>query len=218
MSFEERLLMELKTEIAARAEQPRRWFTPRRLAAGGIAAAVAIAVPIALRPDPAYAITKNADGSVVITIKEFRDADGLEQELGNMGIAADVSYTGVGMRCEDGRFTEADPITYTKEELDSEDPKVKAAMHEREENSANGRVFDLKGGVVIHPDQLAPGQTAVLEVMEYTGAAETPSKPQVVWSVKPVVAVGKIAPCVQVPDPGWDEVGTNPEAVPPPGS
>lgn len=65
MRFEEQLLMDLKTEMTARNERSRR--VGRRLLAGaavaGLAAVAAVAMPLLTGPEPAYAVSENANGT-----------------------------------------------------------------------------------------------------------------------------------------------------------
>ncbi|MEU1184878.1 hypothetical protein ABZ464_46145 [Streptomyces sp. NPDC005820] len=93
-SFEDRLLAELKREIALREEPvaapvPRR-FLPRRrvslaLAACAVALAVAVAVPGSPGAAAAYAVERHGDGSVTLTLKKqsLREVDrrGLAEAL-----------------------------------------------------------------------------------------------------------------------------------------
>ena len=64
--------------------------TPRSAAAAVTVAAVVGGA--GLRPDPAFAVARHADGDVVITVMRLSDADGLEQALAHEGITAEVEY------------------------------------------------------------------------------------------------------------------------------
>ncbi|NUR87510.1 MAG: hypothetical protein HOY71_25800 [Nonomuraea sp.] len=136
MSFEERLLMELKTEIGRRGRR-------RRLLRGGLVAslgavAAGVAVPLLIgTATPAYAITKNPDGTILVQVKEFRDADRLERDLKGAGVRADVRYLQLGTRC------------------------AGSTLH------LDGTVAMARsGGVAIDPRRLRSGQTLILEVSE----------------------------------------------------
>jgi hypothetical protein len=111
--FEERLLNELRSMVAtsatARSERPRtRIGAPsrRRLAlAGGLAALLAVAagagVPFLTGgASPAYAVTKNDDGTVTVEISSLGDAAGLERKLRDAGIRAVVQYLPPGKACK----------------------------------------------------------------------------------------------------------------------
>jgi hypothetical protein len=100
-NFKEALLVELKTHTAAPqplgSAAPQSW--PRRrtlVAAGGVAAAAAVAVAMALNPFtaapayPAYAVDKNPDGSVSITWKDLADSKAATRDLRKAGVPAQV--------------------------------------------------------------------------------------------------------------------------------
>ena len=95
-NFESALLTELRshvTEQVAHGPAPR--AAGRRIAAFAAAAAVTVAAVVGvagLRPDPAFAVARHADGDVVITVMRLSDADGLEQALAHEGITAEVEY------------------------------------------------------------------------------------------------------------------------------
>lgn len=93
--FETALLSELREHVTSRrpAPAPRR---RRRIVAAGSALGAAVAITaggLALRPDPAFAISPQADGDIVVTIHSLDDADGLERALRAQGIDADVDYS-----------------------------------------------------------------------------------------------------------------------------
>ncbi|MFI6500478.1 hypothetical protein [Nonomuraea typhae] len=188
MSFEERLLMELKNEIAAR----RRKKIVRRALAGaaaaGVAAAVVIGGPQVLGGvAPAYAVTQAADG-IYIQVHELRDADNLETDLAALGVRADVSYLGKGKRC-------------------APDRGVNAGLARSAE-----AVTPTQKGIRIVPAKVGKGQTVVLEFAEDTGP-ET-ARPQVAWTFVGRLMDGTIKPCQEVDDPSWNDIG-GPEGQPP---
>ncbi|MDT0443062.1 hypothetical protein [Streptomyces johnsoniae] len=86
-TFEDRLLTELKEEIAARAaDEPApasarpRLFTPLRLTAvatatAAVAGALIVGLPGGTGTSPAYAVERNQDGSVTITWNEYLEAE-----------------------------------------------------------------------------------------------------------------------------------------------
>ncbi|MET7461453.1 hypothetical protein [Nonomuraea sp. NPDC005501] len=195
MSFEERLLMELKAEVAARGVEHRRRVTVRRLFAGaavaGLAAAAAVAVPLLTGTEsPAYAVTKNTDGTIGIEIKEFRDADKLEKDLARLGVTADVTYVKPGTWCrrDRGRVVPGDKAAHVR-----------------------------AGGVDIEPRYIAKGQTLLLEFTMNEEQTSGPVKPQVLWQFSGRVIDGPVKPCVVVQDPSWNDIG-GPEGRPPAGS
>ena len=140
MKFKEHVLMELKAEIVAR-NKARRLLVRRRLLTGaavaGIAAAAAVAVPFLNGSvTPAYAVTKNTDGTITLKINEFRDPAQVEKDLAALGLTADVSYVKPGTRCAPDRgHTDAGP-SFSKEELNSKDPEVQKKIREAIEQLA----------------------------------------------------------------------------------
>ncbi len=110
--FEDRLLAELRAHVAQRAAADPRPEPPRGrrvrpavrlgLAGAGIAAAAAIVV-VATGGDgapPAYAVQPQSDGSVTVTIRSLRDADGLERQLREAGVRAEVDDLEPGKACK----------------------------------------------------------------------------------------------------------------------
>jgi hypothetical protein len=109
MSFEDRLLRELRSVVTANGGEPRRrlpWAAPRRVAAvGAAAAAVAVAAVAAVQfvsggAEPAYAVNTNDDGTVTVEIASLSDAAGLESKLREAGIPAVVQYLPPGKACK----------------------------------------------------------------------------------------------------------------------
>jgi hypothetical protein len=109
MSFEERLLQELRSVVAANGKEPRgsrSWAAPRRLGLAGAAAAlVAVAAVAAVQlvsggAEPAYAVNTNDDGTVTVEISSLSDAAGLERKLRDAGIPAVVQYLPPGKVCK----------------------------------------------------------------------------------------------------------------------
>ena len=73
---------------------------PRAAAALGAAAAAALAVAVALPADTpgaqlaAWTVTRQANGSIQVTIRELRDPAGLQRTLRADGVPAAVSFAG----------------------------------------------------------------------------------------------------------------------------
>jgi hypothetical protein len=194
MSFEEQILMELKAEITARAERRRR--TGRRLFAGaavaGLAAAAAIAVPLLTGAEqPAYAVTKNGDGTINVKLNEFRDADKLEQDLKRMGVSADITYLKPGKWCGGDRG-----------EI------VGGGSPEEWKGSASDRAARLlrTGGLEIDPRYVGKGQTLVMAFSESKEQASRAKKPETAWQFSAYVVNGQVKPCVVVDNPTWNDV------------
>ncbi|MEV6866677.1 hypothetical protein AB0M44_37485 [Streptosporangium subroseum] len=218
---------DLLEEIVAMEPQSDRSRLRRRLLAGaaiaGIAAAALITVPLATGAEnPAYAVTRQQDGSIEVKINEFRDPELLERDLAALGVKAEVSYVPPGKGCWRTPFTSPDP-EFTVEELRSKDPKVQAERRRKMDNSPSAKAYELELGakIRIFPDRIKEGQTAVMEVMENSAQTPSPQKPGVLWSFSFRLANGPFGECVLVDTRGWNDIGDpkkNPEAFPPPGS
>jgi hypothetical protein len=113
--FEDRLLGELKQIVLERAaKRPgpvahRPAWRSRPVLVGAVAALAAGVVvgPPLLRADEAsaaWAVTESDDGWITVTITEFKDADGLEHTLEQLGVAAEVDFLPPGTRCREPRF------------------------------------------------------------------------------------------------------------------
>ncbi|SDI42868.1 hypothetical protein SAMN05421505_1513 [Sinosporangium album] len=119
-SFEERLIKAVMDEHARRTAEgaavvpgPVRHSRTRRIATRAAVVSGAAATTVALMligggTTSAYAVNKSADGSVRVTINEFRDAAELEAELAGVGIAAEIDYLPVPQTCQPYRGERAD--------------------------------------------------------------------------------------------------------------
>ncbi|WP_327585975.1 hypothetical protein OHA25_02325 [Nonomuraea sp. NBC_00507] len=205
MRFEEHLLMDLKAEIAARAERRRR--IARRIYAGGavagLTAAAAIAVPLLTGTEtPAYAVSKSADGTVRVEINEFRDADRLERDLKDAGVTADVTYLKAGTECDPDRGKRAGGQGRPGTEEFRKSPSANVA-----------RPRDR--GLEIYPKYIGKDQTLLLEFAESDPSAGQEKK-GVLWRLTTGLITGPVKPCVAVKDPTWHDVGGS-EGQPPAG-
>jgi hypothetical protein len=129
VSFEERLLAELRAVVEERAAMPvdagvernpryateslhgrvsgGRRLAPRLVFGGAAVAAVAAGV-LAVSSgtgdtSSAFAVEPQGDGEVRVEISSLSDAAGLEKALGEAGIKADVNYLAAGMTCQEPR-------------------------------------------------------------------------------------------------------------------
>ena len=99
LTFEDRLLAELRQVVAANPAPPasrRRVAVPQRLllvAAGAASAALAALIVAGGGGSSAYALERQSDGSVTVHINSLSDASGLEGSLRRAGIPAVVDYT-----------------------------------------------------------------------------------------------------------------------------
>ncbi|MGR6914649.1 hypothetical protein ACU635_10400 [[Actinomadura] parvosata] len=226
MNFKEHVLMELRAEIVARNEARRRRVRRRLftgVAVAGLAAAAAVAAPLLTGSEtPAYAVTKNTDGTITLKINEFRDPAQVEQDLGKLGVTADVSYVKPGTRCAPDRGESDSGPSFTKEELRSKDPAVRKRINDAIANSPNAKALKIgRGEVRIDPHHIKPGQTAVMEFTENADQTSGPEKPRALWQFSGYLVTGPVAPCRIIDDPSWDELPDpkkHPEAYPPAGS
>jgi hypothetical protein len=121
-NFEERLLVELRSRVEgadSSAERGRRrplWRRPRLAVAGGLAVAAVAAATVGVvflstGTQAAYAVTKNADGTVTVEIDSLTDAAGLQANLQAAGVNAVVEYLPTGKMCREPWFTPAGPAS-----------------------------------------------------------------------------------------------------------
>jgi len=115
-NFEERLLRELRSLVAAlpvdRGQRRLLWRSRRLVLVGGLAAVLAAAVSagvffLSAGTQAAYAVTKNADGTVTVEIDSLSDSAGLQAKLRAAGVNAVVQYLAVGKICKQPWFTPA---------------------------------------------------------------------------------------------------------------
>ena len=108
-NFEERLLNELRDVVAAgpvdRGQRRPVWRGPRLVLAGGLAALLAAAAGagvflLTAGTQAAYAVTRNADGTITVEIDSLTDAAGLEAKLRAAGVSAVVEYLPAGKMCK----------------------------------------------------------------------------------------------------------------------
>ncbi|WP_433517643.1 hypothetical protein ACQP2T_20130 [Nonomuraea sp. CA-143628] len=109
--FEERRLAELKEHVAERAAAERASARrPRRRAVLAVAAGVAVAAVSSVvtvssmgGADRAYAVTKDSDGIVYVTVRDFRDVEGLTKQLRSLNVPAIVDFVPAGQKCKEPR-------------------------------------------------------------------------------------------------------------------
>ncbi|MFC7648002.1 hypothetical protein ACFQX6_51675 [Streptosporangium lutulentum] len=80
----------------------------------GLAAAVVLAAGVVVGPSlleggrgvaASYAVTKDSDGIVYITVRDFRDTVGLARRLKDLRVPAVVDYVPQGQKCREPRAT-----------------------------------------------------------------------------------------------------------------
>ncbi|HEY3021131.1 MAG TPA: hypothetical protein VGJ32_13120 [Solirubrobacteraceae bacterium] len=177
-TFEDRLLSELRAVVAARpapAPTPavaKRSRRPARLLVGAAAVAAATATAVVIAGGggtaaPAFAVERQADGSVDVEINSLRDADGLEEKLRAVGIAAVVDFTPAGKTCRQPRGRAATRPHSGPHTL---------GLRVRPDGSAR---FTIGRGDV------QPGQTLVITAAKVTGLT----------SLGTQIVEGPVAPC-----------------------
>ncbi|MDR8407521.1 hypothetical protein MTP10_02060 [Nonomuraea sp. 3-1Str] len=139
-----------------------------------------MALPLLTGSEPAYAVSKNTNGTITVELKEFRDADQLEQDLKDLGVTADVTYLKPYTKCQNDRGTLVGGRYDTPEEW------RKSAHYKVARPGPKGFVID--------PRYVGKGQTVALE---FTENPKGPVKSQ----LKASVIQGAVKPCVPVQDP-----------------
>jgi hypothetical protein len=205
--FEDRLLAELQSLVERPDPRPRRWapsWSRRRLAlAGGTAVVRAVAagagVPFLTGgAAPAYAVSKNDDGTVTVEISSLSDAAGLQSKLREAGIRAVVQYLPPGKACKQPWFTVA-----TREHGPDHEPAIRSGV---EHTDAGHTRFTISkhhptDETLVIMTQTAPGSS---------GSSATPG-PE---SIAIAFAKGEVKPCEVVDAPS----GSQPFPAPPAGA
>lgn len=110
--FESRLLAELRREVAV-VDTPAPGRTRRRglALAAGVAATAVVGVVLVpgLGTTPAYSVQEGNAGEIVVEVNRPEDAAGLEQALGEYGIAANITYLAWPLTCIEDRYVDAPP-------------------------------------------------------------------------------------------------------------
>jgi hypothetical protein len=207
MNFEDRLLAELKAEVAARggrARPVRRWTAGRRRLTGGaiagLAALAAILTPAFVGSEgAAYAVTRNADGSMTVTIKALRDADRLERDLAENGARTDITYLPQHKRCAgDLRGVSADPPPTPPPRRLTKITTSSQAYREMLEHDPLVWLLPVKrpNAFKIFPQRIGPGRTLVIELAE--------SHRTRLWKLGSYLVAGRVKPCTFENDPYWN--------------
>jgi hypothetical protein len=206
--FEECLLDELKALVERGEVPPSATAAPRpdrrrgRRIAYGLAASVATAAVLGVAASAltgetarasAYTVVRQPDGSVRFAINEFRDPQGLEARLRQLGVNARIDYVPAGMKCRDGRFADypvsEDTLQAIVHWLDGPTDRL---MTDQE------IAYYRRNWQEVRPELMPPGTTLVLTQTIW----EDPRDPEVGGSVGTThLAAGPVAPCQLVPDP-----------------
>jgi hypothetical protein len=182
VSFRDKLLEELRAEAAtlsweaAPARRPARHLVTAAGLAAAVAAAVAVAVPL-MSDAPAFAVVKNADGTVTVRINEFVRPKELEKRLREEGVPAVIDYVPYGQTCRQPRGQNVPqpdrmPLRHAEDSMDfwidpkdfGPDETLVVQMH-----SANGHPAKSNGGSVsvirgpVAPCELVPAESSGTE-------------------------------------------------------
>ncbi len=152
------LMREAEAGTRVRAAWSRRW-AGRRLAlaaaAGSVVAAGAVFTMVATesQSSPAYAAERLPDGTIKVTIREFRDAPGLERRLRKLGVRAVITYLPPQKRCVHGPGWE--------KRLTSQRRQVFELVNVLNKDRVP---VDYKEAIV-HPERIPAGYTIYVEVL-----------------------------------------------------
>jgi hypothetical protein len=200
MTFEERLLVELRQEVSARPA-PARPRRGRLIAVGATAlAAIAAAIAVALGGgSAAYAVEPGANGQVTVKIHDLTDAAGLQAKLREAGVPAVVNYggdapagCGAGAPPPQAGAGGSGPVETTGRREAGDDGPSTARGPERGRSQAGGAPSlntdgahgaDTKGEVTTRVEKTADGVTFTIDsgsfadgqqiyITTYTGAVE----------------------------------------------
>lgn len=174
-----------------RSGRPRRPAWARRpgrlalgLAASAVLAAGVVVGPSLLRSgpgvSPSYAVTKKADGTVYIEVRDFRDAEGLAGRLKELNVPAIVDFVPEGKRCREPRGVMVD------DELSGQyGPSARYGLPENIPGERRG--WRMR----VNTRQFKPGETFVWTITPLLGGGRSTST---------IVYKGPVAPCELVPD------------------
>jgi hypothetical protein len=180
-AFEEHLLAELKTVIAARPAETAVAAPPRRrrlvLAGAALATAAAVVAGVAvfgLHTSAAYAVERDPDGSIRVSVYDYRDPKGLQERIEAFGVKAAVDYLPAGMACREPRADFVPPERMPREMVDW------------------GPLSSKDHYFKIHPEYIGAGQTFVytVQVSNQHGRSQRAA-------IR--LANGPVAPCTRVP-------------------
>jgi hypothetical protein len=165
----------------ARPEAWRRWRRPTVLVSGLVTvSALVLGLTTVIGGTPAYAVTKNANGTINIKIREWADSGKLQSDLRSMGANIVVDYVPPGKACRQPRIADPAPREQYRHTLLTFVETVDAS---------EGFVTRLD------PSVIRAGQTALIEYAEFepgsvVGAAFNG------W-----IANGSVSPCVLIDSP-----------------
>jgi hypothetical protein len=169
--------MEPRAAVLAATRNPRRLIG---LTAAALVAGLVVAASLVVGgPEGASANTaeRNAEGAIVITIREGRHPEELERRLTDLGVPADVEFLESGHTCDPARSN-----GWVQEPRGEELFTWAPTSPDRDPE------------LVLNPDALRPGETAVFEFQ----VDEDGDK--VAASVRLRLSTSPVGPCVAIPD------------------
>lgn len=178
----------------------RRRRRARGLALSGAAAAtIALVVPLALGGKHAeaapFTVVRQPDGAIRFAIDEFRNPQGLEARLNQLGVPAKVDYLPSGKGCAAGRFAGEE---LPRETVDAAIGWVQPPFDRRmtDEEIAYYR----QGWQEIRPERIPPGTTLVLTETIFDNDDQRAAMG------RSDLVTGTVGPCVVVDDPNAPRV------------
>ncbi|GII80215.1 hypothetical protein Sru01_51970 [Sphaerisporangium rufum] len=175
---------------AAARPRPARRYPVRRFALGA-AAAAAIATGIVAGPGllsgatPSYAVSKDADGVVYVTIRDFTDPGGLRRQLRDLDVPAIVDYAPPGRWCREPRGEHVADI-----------PAGLYSVPENIPGEEHGNGWRMR----IDTKLFRPGETFVWTISDN--------------STSTILMRGPVSPCVLIPSTN-NMIRTMPPSLPP---
>ncbi|MDA0638693.1 hypothetical protein OUY22_35235, partial [Nonomuraea sp. MCN248] len=130
-------------------------------------------------------VSEDADGTIVVTIAELRDADQLERDLAELGVRADVTYAPAGKRCDGPRGDIVADRTALRE-------------------PGTSLSYPKGGKLTIDPARIGADQTLVMEFSE-RDPAESAEDGMTVWRYGGLIVRGEVRPCALVDDEFWNK-------------
>jgi len=147
------------------------------------AATLAVALPALLGGGtPAYAVSKNPNGTINIEIREFKDPKKLQADLHDLGVNVIVDYLPPGKRCQGPRSTDLAPRE-----------QYRRSLLQFVENDRSSTGFSTR----LDPSVIRTGQTAFIEY------AKLEPNSVVDAAFNGWIASGPVAPCKLISGKPW---------------
>lgn len=188
-SFETVLLAQLRDHVDEQSVQRPR-FSRTRLMLGAattvVAAAALVLVVPGLGSTTAYSVQEGNSGTITVEVQRLEDAEGLEAELAEHGVVADITYVPDGQECAPGRYTPVDRrlsgmgLTMGSDRLEVTLPPGTVR---------DGETFVMAvSGEAIPPSPTEPSQGGITDMGGFSGWADFD------------VTAGPVQPCTVIPN------------------